>query len=80
MIRCRTRRTPGAPRLGASDLFILKHIWNNHEQAALLDAIVQPVLDQHCVSCHNDHKDSPRRDFKIGEVMGGVVIRIPVEG
>lgn len=40
------------------------------------DVGVAPV----CVSCHNDHKDSPRRDFKIGEVMGGVVIRIPVEG
>ncbi len=31
-----------------------------------------------CTSCHNDHKDSPRSDFKLGEVMGGVVIRIPV--
>ncbi len=29
-----------------------------------------------CVSCHNDHKDSPRDDFKLGDVMGGVVIRI----
>ncbi len=31
-----------------------------------------------CISCHNDHKDSPRSDFQLGEVMGGVVIRIPV--
>ncbi len=31
-----------------------------------------------CVECHNDHKDSPRTDFKIGDVMGGVVIRIPL--
>ncbi len=30
------------------------------------------------ISCHNDHKDSPRRDFKISDVMGGVVIRIPM--
>ncbi len=30
-----------------------------------------------CSSCHNDHKDSPRTDFKGGDVMGGVVIRIP---
>jgi len=30
-----------------------------------------------CISCHNEHKDSPRTDFKLGEVMGGVVIRIP---
>jgi len=42
--------------------------------AVYADTAVAPV----CVSCHNDHKDSPRRDFKIGEVMGGVVIRIPV--
>ncbi len=32
-----------------------------------------------CTSCHNDHKDSPRSDFQLGEVMGGVVIRIPVQ-
>jgi len=31
-----------------------------------------------CVTCHNEHKDSPRKDFKIGEVMGGVVIRVPM--
>jgi len=31
-----------------------------------------------CSSCHNEHKDSPRTDFKGGDVMGGVVIRIPV--
>jgi hypothetical protein len=31
-----------------------------------------------CVTCHNDHKDSPKKDFKIGDVMGAVVIRIPI--
>ena len=31
-----------------------------------------------CVSCHNGHKDSPKKDFKLGDVMGGVVLRIPV--
>ncbi len=29
-----------------------------------------------CIECHNQHKDSPRRDFKLGDVMGGVVVRI----
>ena len=38
-------------------------------------AAVAPV----CASCHNDHIDTPRSDFKIGDVMGGVVIRIPVD-
>ncbi len=32
-----------------------------------------------CVNCHNNHKDSPRTDAKVGEVMGGVVIRFPIE-
>ncbi|MGE0681707.1 MAG: DUF3365 domain-containing protein [Candidatus Binatia bacterium] len=31
-----------------------------------------------CITCHNAHKDSPRTDFKMGDVMGGVVVRIPV--
>lgn len=44
--------------------------------AVYADVAVAPV----CVSCHNDHKDTPKRDFKIGDVMGGVVIRIPVAG
>lgn len=29
-----------------------------------------------CVKCHNDHKDSPRKDFRVGDVMGGVVVRV----
>jgi hypothetical protein len=33
-----------------------------------------------CVKCHNEHKDSPKTDFKLGDVMGGVVVRIPLEG
>ena len=31
-----------------------------------------------CVTCHNDHKDSPKTDFELNDVMGGVVIRIPL--
>ena len=29
-----------------------------------------------CVTCHNNHPESPRRDFKLGDVMGGVVVRV----
>jgi len=32
-----------------------------------------------CVACHNAHKDSPKTDFKLGDTVGSVVIRIPVE-
>lgn len=31
-----------------------------------------------CVDCHNEHPDSPRTDFELDEIMGGVVIRIPM--
>jgi hypothetical protein len=41
--------------------------------AVYADIAVAPA----CVTCHNDHKDTPKKDFKIGDVMGGVVIRIP---
>lgn len=40
------------------------------------DTAVAPA----CVTCHNEHKDSPRRDFKLGDVMGGVVLRVPLDG
>lgn len=31
-----------------------------------------------CIDCHNKHDESPRHDFKLDDVMGGVVIRIPL--
>jgi hypothetical protein len=39
-----------------------------------------PAVAPACVDCHNDHKDTPKSDFKIGDIMGGVVIRIPLQG
>lgn len=36
-------------------------------------------VTQACISCHNAHPDSPKRDFKINDVMGAVVISIPVK-
>jgi hypothetical protein len=29
-----------------------------------------------CAICHNAHPESPRKDFKTGDVMGGIVIRL----
>ncbi len=29
-----------------------------------------------CVACHNAHPRSPRRDFALGDVMGGVIVRV----
>jgi hypothetical protein len=37
------------------------------------------AVSQACVVCHNNHQDSPRTDFELNEIMGGVVIRIPID-
>jgi Protein of unknown function (DUF3365) len=36
------------------------------------------AVAQACVGCHNAHPNSPRRDFKLNDVMGGIVITLPV--
>ena len=42
-------------------------------------AIADRMTSQGCVDCHNTHLLSPRRDFKLNDVMGGVVITIPLD-
>jgi Protein of unknown function (DUF3365) len=37
------------------------------------------AVSKACVTCHNDHIDSPKKDFKVGDMMGGLVIRIPLD-
>jgi hypothetical protein len=36
------------------------------------------AVSQACVGCHNTHPHSPKKDFKVGDVMGGLVIEIPL--
>jgi MoxR-like ATPase len=40
----------------ASDLFLLKHIWNAEDQAAILEALVTPVLEAH----YREHPEARR--------------------
>lgn len=37
------------------------------------------AVSKSCVGCHNSHLQSPRRNYKVGDVMGGVVISFPLE-
>jgi hypothetical protein len=37
------------------------------------------AISTSCITCHNAHPLSPKRDFEMGDVMGGVVITIPLE-
>ena len=34
------------------------------------------AIVQACVDCHNSHPSSPRKDFKQGDLMGAIVVRI----
>jgi hypothetical protein len=36
------------------------------------------AVTQACIGCHNAHPTSPKRDFKLDDVMGGIVISIPL--
>ncbi len=45
------RRNPDA-----SDLFLLKHVWNAEDQAGILESLVQPVLEAH----YREHPEARR--------------------
>jgi len=36
------------------------------------------AVSQTCVSCHNTHINSPKKDYKLNDVMGGIIVTIPV--
>lgn len=36
------------------------------------------AVSQACIGCHNAHTRSPKRDFRLDDVMGGIVITIPL--
>ena len=46
----------GRAQPDAGDFFVLKHIWNNEDQAAILESIVAPVLEAH----FRDHPQARR--------------------
>lgn len=36
------------------------------------------AVSQSCVGCHNAHPNSPKKDFKPHDVMGGILLSIPL--
>ena len=36
------------------------------------------AVSQGCVNCHNTHMNSPKKDYRLNDVMGGIIITIPV--
>ena len=61
---------PDRPHIGS-----VKSGKKNYFQAIYADKGVA----QACIGCHNAHPLSPKRDFKLNDVMGGIVITIPLE-
>ncbi|MFQ5735557.1 MAG: methyl-accepting chemotaxis protein [Thermodesulfobacteriota bacterium] len=41
--------------------------------------MIPDVATSSCVDCHNKNPLSPRRDYKIGDVIGGLEIVVPIE-
>ncbi len=48
-------------------------------QDSYLQAIyADRAISQACIGCHNAHPDSPKQNFKQNDVMGGILITIPL--
>jgi Protein of unknown function (DUF3365) len=42
-------------------------------------AVYADIATSHaCVDCHNAHPHSPRKDFQLGDIMGGMIIEFPL--
>jgi len=62
--------TPLRPYIGTTQVGNKKYF-----QAVYPDLAVT----QSCVTCHNAHPNSPKHDFKLYDVMGGIVVSIPLD-
>jgi len=50
----------------------------NGADSSLMAIYADRAVSQACIGCHNAHQDSPRHDFKQSEVMGAIMIMIPL--
>jgi len=64
------RRQPDRPVTG-----IVSSGKKEYFQAIYADRAISAA----CITCHNTHPLSPKQDFSLNEVMGGIAITIPIE-
>ncbi len=50
----------------------------NGGDSYLMAIYADRAVSQACIGCHNAHQDSPRNDFKQNEVMGAIMIMVPM--
>jgi diguanylate cyclase (GGDEF)-like protein len=57
-------------------------VWSRREQVdghEVLRVAVADRMQQSCVNCHNASADSPKRDWKVGDVRGLIEVVQPIE-
>jgi methyl-accepting chemotaxis protein len=47
-------------------------------ELALRYATADLASAQSCVTCHNEHPESPKKDFSLNELMGVLVVTVPI--
>jgi len=50
-----------------------------HGKQRLFRYVVADRMQGGCVECHNARSDSPRRDWKVGDVRGAIEVTVPVD-
>jgi hypothetical protein len=60
-------KNPSSPYLGRTMVGGLPYFRTVYPDLAIAES---------CVSCHNSHPQSPKRDFKLYDVMGGIALNI----
>lgn len=80
------RNAPETDTEKAGLQFVLEHPGSNYYSEESLGgrryftAVYADVATvSSCVECHNQLQNSPRKNFKTGQVMGGMVVRVPLE-
>ena len=41
--------------------------------------VAADVMGEACVTCHNSHPETPKNDWSVGDVRGGIEVIVPVE-
>ena len=36
------------------------------------------AISESCINCHNGHPNSPKKDYRLGDIMGGVLVNVPL--
>src|SRR5215831_541701 len=73
--RIRAKRAFGNPTESGSSLYRSGYAWGgSYLQAIYADKAVS----QACMGCHNAHPDSPKQNFKLNDVMGAIMVTVPL--